>query len=146
MTDIRALYDGLIDGWNRRNANEYAELFEDDGIVIGFDGSQVIGREEIREHLRSIFADHQTAAYVVKIRDVRFLAPGVGLLLAVAGMIPPGGSDINPATNAVQTLIGREIEGKWHIALFQNTPAQYHGRPEAVEALSAELREMVPHS
>lgn len=142
MTDIRALYDALIDGWNRRNANEYAELFEDDGVVIGFDGSQVIGREEIREHLRSIFADHQTAAYVVKIRDVRFLAPGVGLLLAVAGMIPPGGSDINPATNAVQTLIGREIEGKWHIALFQNTPAQYHGRPEAMEALTAELREM----
>ena len=42
MPDIRALYDALIDGWNRRNANEFAELFEDDGIVIGFDGSQVI--------------------------------------------------------------------------------------------------------
>lgn len=144
MTDIRALYDGLIDGWNRRNADEYAELFEDDGIVIGFDGSQISGREEVRAHLRSIFADHQTAAYVVKIRDVRFLAPGVGVLIAVAGMIPPGASDINPDRNAIQTLVGREIEGKWHIALFQNTPAQYHGRPEAVEALSAELREMLP--
>lgn len=144
MTDIRALYDGLIDGWNRRNANEYAELFEDDGIVIGFDGSQVAGREEIRAYLRSIFADHQTAAYVVKIRDVRFLAPGVGVLIAVAGMIPPGGSDINPDRNAIQTLIGREIEGKWHIALFQNTPAQYHGRPEAVEELTNELRELLP--
>ena len=144
MTDIRALYDALIDGWNRRNANEFAELFEDDGIVIGFDGSQVIGREEIRTHLQSIFTDHQTAAYVVKIRDVRFLAPGVGVLIAVAGMIPPGDSDINPATNATQTLIGREIEGKWQIALFQNTPAQFHGRPEAVEALTEELREMLP--
>jgi len=144
MTDIRALYDALIDGWNRRNADEFAELFEEDGIVIGFDGTQVIGREEIRNHLRAIFADHQTAAYVVKIRDVRFLAPGVGVLIAVAGMIPPGGSDINPATNATQTLIGREIGGEWHIALFQNTPAQYHGRPEAVEGLTNELRELLP--
>jgi uncharacterized protein (TIGR02246 family) len=136
MTDIRALYDALIDGWNRRNPDEYAELFEDDGIVIGFDGSQVAGREGIRAHLRSIFADHETAAYVVKIRDVRFLAPGVGVLIAVAGMVPPGESDINPERNAVQTLIGREIEGTWHIALFQNTPAQYHG-------LTDELRELL---
>jgi uncharacterized protein (TIGR02246 family) len=140
MTDIRALYDALIDGWNRRNADEYAELFEDDGIIVGFDGTQVTGREEIRAHLRSIFADHQTAAYVVKIRDVRFVAPGVGMLMAVAGMIPPGTSDINPATNAVQTLIGREVEGVWRIALFQNTPAQYHGRAGAVETLTEELR------
>jgi len=143
MTDIRALYDALIDGWNRRNADEFAELFEDDGIVIGFDGTQVIGREAIRAHLRTIFADHQTAAYVVKIRDVRFLVPGVGLLMAVAGMIPAGGSDINPATNAVQTLVGRETAGEWHIALFQNTPAQYHGRGEAVEELTDELRELL---
>jgi hypothetical protein len=28
----------------------------------------------------------------------------------------------------------------WRITLLQNTPAQFHGRPEAVEALTTELR------
>ena len=31
-------------------------------------------------------------------------------------------------------------DGQWRIALFQNTPAQFHGRPEAAEALTDELR------
>lgn len=28
-------------------------------------------------------------------------------------------------------------------ALFQNTPAQFHGRPELAESLTAELRELL---
>lgn len=28
-------------------------------------------------------------------------------------------------------------------ALFQNTPAQFHGRPELVEALTEELRQLL---
>ncbi|MGZ4033139.1 MAG: SgcJ/EcaC family oxidoreductase, partial [Tumebacillaceae bacterium] len=31
----------------------------------------------------------------------------------------------------------------WQIALFQNTPAQFHGRPELVEQMTAELRELI---
>jgi hypothetical protein len=31
----------------------------------------------------------------------------------------------------------------WHIVQFQNTPAQFHGRPEAGEALTSELRALV---
>jgi hypothetical protein len=44
-----------------------------------------------------IFAHHATAAYVAKVRSVRVLGEGVALLRAVAGMVPPGGSAINPA-------------------------------------------------
>jgi len=32
----------------------------------------------------------------------------------------------------------------WRIALFQNTPAAFHGRPEAAKKLSAELRDAAP--
>ena len=31
--------------------------------------------------------------------------------------------------------------GEWRISLFQNTPAQFHGRPDLVERLTRELRE-----
>jgi len=137
MSDARTLYDALIDAWNRRNADQYAELFEEDGVIIGFDGSEVLGREAIREHLRGIFENHPTATYVTKVREVRDFGD-VALLRAVAGMIPPGGGDLMPDRHAQQTLITRD-----RVVLFQNTPAQFHGRPEAVEALTAELREEV---
>lgn len=91
MSDTRALYDALLDAWNRRNADQYAELFEADGVIIGFDGSEVIGREEIRKHLASIFADHPTASFVAKVREVRPLGGDATMLRGVAGMIPPGG-------------------------------------------------------
>ncbi len=67
--------------------------------------------------------------YVGKIRGVRFLTPEVAVLRAVAGMVPPGQSDLNPAVNTIQTLVAAKGAGPWRIALFQNTPAQFHGRP-----------------
>ena len=136
---INALYARLLDCWNRRDAVCFAELFDEDSQVIGFDGSQMSGRAEIEATLGQIFAHHETAAYVGKVRGVRFLAPDVAVLRAVVGMVPPGQTDINPAVNALQTLIAvkREI---WRIALFQNTPAQFHGRPDLSAALSEELR------
>ncbi|MCC7021209.1 MAG: SgcJ/EcaC family oxidoreductase [Thermomicrobiales bacterium] len=140
---IRALHRGLIAAWNQRNPDDYAARFLDDGSVVGFDGSQMEGRAEIAAQLRAIFADHVTAPYVAKIEEVRFLAPGVAVLRAIVGMIPPGQKDLNPAANALQTLVAVERDGQWHIALFQNTPAQFHGRPELVEQMTNELRELL---
>jgi hypothetical protein len=54
-------------------------------------------------------------------------------------MVPPGGDDINPAANAVQALIAVETGDGWRAAHFHNTPA-FHGRPDEVDALTAELR------
>jgi hypothetical protein len=51
-------------------------------------------------------------------------------------MVPPGQSDINPEVNAVQTLISVKQQNKWSMALFQNTPAAFQGRPELSERLT----------
>jgi hypothetical protein len=72
---------------------------------------------------------------------VRLLSPDVAILRAVAGMVPPGESDINPEVNAVQTLVAVKQQNNWIIALFQNTPAAFHGRPELSERLTEELRQ-----
>lgn len=141
---IDALYQQLLDGWNQRDANDFAALFAADSNMVGFDGSQVNGSAEIAAHLRQIFADHQTAAYVGKIREVRFLTADVAVLRAVVGMVPPEQSDINPAVNAVQSLVAAKRDGAWRIALFQNTPAQFHGRPDLVQQLTDELRQLLP--
>ena len=40
-TKVRVLYGQLLDSWSKRNARDFAALFEEDANQIGFDGSQV---------------------------------------------------------------------------------------------------------
>jgi uncharacterized protein (TIGR02246 family) len=141
--EVRALYRQVLDGWNRRSADAFAAPFALDGDAIGFDGSQQTGRADINATLQQIFADHATAPHVSKIRSVRLLSPDVALLRAVAGMVPPGQSDIEPAFNTHHTVVATRAKGTWHIVLFQNTPAQFHGRPELAQQLTEELRQVL---
>lgn len=136
----RELYQRLIEAWNKRNARDYALVFASNGSIVGFDGSQVNGQMEIGAHVSEIFSHHQTASYVTIVREVRPIASDVTLLRANAGMVPPGKDDINPELNAVQSMVAARKSGKWEIALFQNTPAAFHGRPELSKNLTEELR------
>lgn len=140
---VRGLYWQLLEAWNQRDAARFAALFEEDANVIGFDGSMMNGRSQIESDLSQIFADHVTAAYLGIIREVRFPAPAFAVLRAVCGMVPPGKRDINPAVNAIQSLVAVERAGAWRITLYQNTPAQFHGRPDLAQSLTEELRQLL---
>jgi uncharacterized protein (TIGR02246 family) len=140
MNDIRDLYQRMIAGWNAGDAAAMTRDFTGDGQIVGFDGSEVSGRGRIESYLAAIFANHKVASYVTLVPEVRDLAPDVMLLRAHAGMVPPGKSEINRATNAVQTLIAVKYGDRWQVALFQNTPAAWHGREDDVNALTAELQ------
>jgi uncharacterized protein (TIGR02246 family) len=74
---------------------------------------------------------------------VSFLTSDVAVLRAVVGMVTPGQSALNPAVNAFQTLVAARQGGEWQIELSQNTPTQFHGRPELVEQLTEELRHLL---
>jgi uncharacterized protein (TIGR02246 family) len=139
-TPVEDLYRELLASWNRRDAAAWGALFAEDGSLVGFDGSPVESRGAITAHLAEVFADHEPAAYVGKVREVRELAPGAELLRAVAGMVPPGASAVEPGVNTVHLLVAVEGAGGWRVAHFQATPAAFHGRPQAVDALTAELQ------
>jgi uncharacterized protein (TIGR02246 family) len=138
----RALYFQLLDSWNQRNAEGMASLYAADGYQVGFDGSTFEGPQAIAGGLAPIFKDHPTAAFVGKIRSVRFPARDVARVVAAAGMVPPGRSEIMPERNALQTMVAVRKEGRWQVHLFQNTPARFDGRPEAVQQLTAELQQI----
>ncbi len=140
---VRALYREMLDCWNQRDAAKYAALFLEVGSLIGFDGSMLNDPTEIGAELQRIFTEHQTAPYLAIIRWVRFLTPEVAILRAVAGMVPPGESKLNPAVNAVHSLVAIQRDGQWRIALFQNTPAQFHGRLDLSQKLTEELEQLV---
>jgi uncharacterized protein (TIGR02246 family) len=142
-SDVRALYQALLAAWNERDAGGFSDCFASDGHTVGFDGSQLEGRAEIEQKLRRIFMDHPTASYVSKIRGIQFLSPDVALLRAVVGMVPAGQADLNPAVNAVQSMVAVRKPDQWRIHLFQNTPAAFHGSPEMSEHLTEELRQVL---
>lgn len=139
-TEVRALYRQILSAWNRGSADSIAELFAEDGEVIGFDGSRLKGRAEIAAVHKQIFEDPETGAFVGKVRSVRCLGPGVAVASAVAGMVMPGRSDLEADRNLVQTLVAVNHGDAWRAAVFQNTPAQLYGRPEESQALTEELR------
>lgn len=139
--DVERLYHELIDSWDRAKARDYANLFAEDATVIGFDGSTMNDRKEIFEHINAVFNNHKTGRYVTIIKHVRFLSPDIAVLQAIAGLIPAGKTEIEPKINAIQTMVAEKEEDEWQIALFQNTPAQFHGRPELVDAMTNELKE-----
>jgi uncharacterized protein (TIGR02246 family) len=140
---IRRLYEQILIAWNHQDAPAMAATFEEDGNLVGFDGTQADSRADIEDHLRPIFADHPTAAYVAKVREIRMLSSNVGILRAVVGMIPPGSDDINPAGNTIQTLVALRNAHGWQATLFQSTPAAWHGRPQDSAALTEELRDVM---
>jgi uncharacterized protein (TIGR02246 family) len=137
---IRDLYSKLLQAWNDNNASTFASLFLQDGICVGFDGSEYTAASEMEAGLAAIFKDHQVATYVWKVRNVKMLDNQVALLRGVASMVPPNGSDVMPERNAVQLLVVCKHDGSWRIASYQNTFARYDGRPVVAEALTDELQ------
>lgn len=140
---VAQLYQHLLQQWNKRSAEGMTGLFARTGTLIGFDGSQLNGQAEIYSVLNEIFSNFPTAAYVSIIKDIRPLGDSAVLLLAVAGMVAQGQSDISPEVNVIHSLTAVLEDGNWRVALFQNTPATFHGRPELAEQLSADLRHVL---
>ena len=141
---IRTLYQQVMDGWNRGNGDAFAAPFADDADFVAFDGSYFTGRREIAAFHQLLFDQflHGTSL-VGKVRSARFLTPDVAVMHAVGGTVMPGQSDLEPERNSVQTLVATKREGAWQLAAFQNSRAQYLGRPELVRALTEELRQLL---
>ena len=141
---LEELHGAILEAWNRQDEQVYAGCFSDDAVVIGFDGSEMHGSADIAAQLRAIFADHEVATYVRVVRSVRRVDERTGLLHAVVGMVPPDGDDVMPDRLAVQLLVARRDGEAWRAVSLQNTPAELDGRPQALDALTEELRAAMP--
>ena len=140
---VLKLYESFLNAWNNQRARDMGDLLTDNGSMVGFDGSQLNGPAEVVDTIGFIFSQHPTARFVSVVREIRTISPDVVILRATVGMIPRGGKEINPSVNAIQSLVAQKVGEEWKIALFQNTPAAFHGRPADQDALSAELSEVV---
>jgi uncharacterized protein (TIGR02246 family) len=142
-TEIRSLYFEMIDGWNRGDGEIFASPFAEDGDLVGFDGTHLKGRQQIASFHKQLLETFVKGSRLVgKIRDVRFLPPNVAIMHAVGGTIMKGQTDLEPERNSIHTLVlKRGNDDRWRVAAFQNTRAQYIGRPEMTNELTRELIE-----
>src|SRR5262249_48761024 len=140
---VRALYEDMLKAWNSRDGEAFAAPFAEDGAAIGFDGSEHSGRSGIAADMSRIFADHPTGRYVWKVRSVRLLGSDAAVLRAISGIVPAGESALNPGITALQATVAARPDGTGRTVLFQNTPAQYHGRPELLEQMTRELQQQL---
>jgi uncharacterized protein (TIGR02246 family) len=142
---IRFLYQQLMDGWNKGTGEAFAAPFAEDGDLVGFDGTHLKGQKEIVSFHQQLFNSYVKGSRLVgKVRKVRFLTSDVALMHVIGGTIMAGQTDIDPERNSVQTIVAmKDNKGKWRLAAFQNTRAQYFGRPEQAQALTEELRSRI---
>ncbi|MGH2505234.1 MAG: SgcJ/EcaC family oxidoreductase [Ktedonobacterales bacterium] len=137
---VRALYTDLLRCWNSEDAVRFASLFVADGSIIIYDGTLLSGRAEIAAQFGTIFQRFDTPTFVQIVRKVRFISHDMVILYGAVGMYSLPELLINPTLNAVQTLLAQHCDGDWRIAHFQNTRADFPGRPDLVAAMTRALQ------
>jgi uncharacterized protein (TIGR02246 family) len=141
---IRALYQQQLDGWNRGDGNAFAAPYIEDADFIGFDSTHLKGRREIASFHQMLFDKYLRGTRLVgKVRSVRFLTPDVAIMHAVGGTVMPGQSDLEPERNSIHTIVAIKRDGEWRFTAFQNSRAQFMGRPELAQQLTEELRQLL---
>jgi uncharacterized protein (TIGR02246 family) len=119
---VRALYQELMDGWNRGSGEDFAAVFTVDGDLVAFDGTHFKGRKEIAPFHQELFDKWLKGSRLVgKVKDVRFLSPDVALMHAVGSTVMRGKSEPSPERDSIQTLVAVREGDKWRLAAFQNT-------------------------
>jgi uncharacterized protein (TIGR02246 family) len=141
---IRTLYQQTIDGWNAGNGDAFAAPYTDVCDYIGFDGTYLKGREEIASLHQMLFDKFVKGSRLVgKIRSIRFLTSDIAIVVAVGGTVMAGQSDIDPERNSIHMLVAIKQNANWRFTAFQNSRAQFIGRPEEAQTLTNELRQLL---
>lgn len=102
---------------------------DDDGELIGFDGTHLRGRQEIAAFHQPLFDKWLKGTRLVgQTKSVRFLSRDVALIHAVGGTVMPGKSTPAPERDSIQTLVATRRAGEWRLDAFQNTRVRPMGR------------------
>ena len=69
---IHALYQQLMDGWNKGSGEAFAAPFAEDGDLVGMDGTHLKVRQEIISFNQQLFDTYVKGSRLVgKVRSVR---------------------------------------------------------------------------
>jgi len=125
---IRALYEQLMDGWNKGSGEAFAAPFAEVCDLVAFDGTHFTSRREIATFQQMLFDKWLKGSRLVgEVTRVRFLTPDVAVMHAIGGTIMRGESKPAPTRDSIQTLVALRKNGEWKLAAFQNTRLRLMG-------------------
>ena len=119
---IGAIFQQLLDGWNRGSGEAYGATFMQNSDYISFDGTRTQGRENIAVSHQRLFDKWLKGTRLVgQIESIRFLSPDVALVHATGGTLARGASKPAPQRNSIQTLVALRHDGEWKFTAFHNS-------------------------
>jgi uncharacterized protein (TIGR02246 family) len=121
---IRAIIANLNDAWTKGDAQTWGAQFAEDADFTAWMGAYVKGREVItREHGRIFQTIYKGTKLRLSVRRIRFLRDDVAVVLA-EGVTAKKEEDFPSTPQVVPAIILTKEEGRWQIAVFQNTLVQ----------------------
>lgn len=123
---IRQVVQRVQDGWNAHDGKAFAAPFATDADYVVVNGMLAQGREAIEKGHVAIFTTiYKDSHNVATVKNIRFLRPDVAVVHVEWNLdIRPGGEK----GHAMNTMVMTKADGKWSIAVFQNTAIQEQRR------------------
>jgi uncharacterized protein (TIGR02246 family) len=107
---IRKAVVAFVELYNDHNADGVAALFAPDARMTFRDGTEVNGREEIKQTFVKAFETTPKAAVSVDVESLRFLTPDVAVEEGFTSLFPDGETLV---AQSRYTVVHLKKEGKW---------------------------------
>jgi uncharacterized protein (TIGR02246 family) len=112
-SDEQVLRDAVVSFVNKydaHKADEVAALFAADARMVFADGTEVNGRDEIKESFEEAFKASPKAAISVEVDSIKFLTPDVAVEEGTTNMFPDGET---LTSRGRYTVLHLKKDGKW---------------------------------
>ena len=125
---IRQIVQQVQDGWNAHDGKAFAAPFAEDADYVVINGMVLKGREAIDKAHAGIFAGiYKDSRNAATVKSIRFLRPDVGVAQVEWNLEFRDGAETKK-NRAMNTMVMTKQDGKWSIAVFQNTAIVAGGR------------------
>jgi conserved hypothetical protein len=107
---IRKAVVAFVEQYNAHSADGVTALFAPDARMIFRDGTEVNGRDEIKQSFEEAFKDSPKTAVSVVVDSIRFLTPDVAVEEGSTSMFPDGDT---LTARSRYTVVHLKKNGKW---------------------------------
>jgi uncharacterized protein (TIGR02246 family) len=125
---IQAVFDRLMEAWNRGDGAAYGAEFTADADYIDVTGTHTQGGAAIGHAHQFLFDGPLKGSKLGGIGNVadrvQFLAPDVALVIGGGGSRLAGQTEAPPDRQSVNTTVLVKRDGAWRVRAFQNNRVQ----------------------